>query len=246
MNKMIKRLLLFYVIYGLGLFTITVSAQEAGSLAGNLGHPEDSLGLGEALVTLAWENYPENNAYRHEVDREQEMITQARWSWLDDIGASFNLNEGNLNPEANATNIFFPRYNFRISINAGTFINTPSRVRQAKIGKEIAHENVAQQELAVRREVLSRYYTYLYNLDLLKLRMQSMQDVQSAFTAATRSFNRGEVSLEEYNEALNARNAAEEARIQAERELVLSKLNLEELIGMSLERAQEVVRNQRK
>lgn len=241
-----KRLLLFCVAYGLGLFAFPTAAQSAGRGGGSFGHPEDSLGMGEALVELAWKNYPENNVYRHELKREEEIITQAQWSWLNDIGASFNLNEGNLNPEANTRNIFFPRYNFRVSLSAGTFINTPSRVRQAKIGKEIAHENVAQQELAIRREVLSRYYVYLYNLDLLKLRMQAMQDVQSAYTVATRSFNRGEISLEEYNQALHARNAAEESRLQAERELVLSKLNLEELIGMSLENAQEVVKNQRK
>lgn len=241
-----ERLLLFCVACSLGLISLTVSAQSANGLAGSLGHPNDSLGLGESLVALAWENYPENNTYRYEVKREQELISQARWNWLNDISASFNLNEGNLNPEANATNIFFPRYNFRVSLSVGTVVNTPSRVRQAKIGKQIAGENVEQQQLAIRREVLSRYYVYLYNQDLLKLRMQAMQDVQSAFTAATRSFNRGEISLEEYNQALHARNAAEESRLQAERELVLSKLNLEELIGMSLERAQEVVKNQRK
>lgn len=241
-----KRLLLFCVACALGFISLTVSAQPGDGLAGTLGHPNDSLRLGESLVALAWENYPENNSYRYEVKREQELISQARWDWLNDISASFNLNEGNLNPEANATNIFFPRYNFRVSLSVGTVVNTPSRVRQAKIGKEIAGENVEQQQLAMRREVLSRYYVYLYNQDLLKLRMQAMQDVQSAFTAANRSFNRGEISLEEYNQALHARNAAEESRLQAERELVLSKLNLEELIGMSLERAQEVVKNQRK
>lgn len=200
---------------------------------------DDSLALGEDLVQLAWENHPANEAVRFAVKQEDETITQARWDWLNDLSASFNLNEGNLNPEATGinTNVFFPRYNFRFSLSVGTFINTPSKIRHAKLGREIAEEMVDEQQLSMRREVLSRYYTYLYNINMLKLRMQAFQDVYSSYTSATQSFTNGEISLDEYNKALIARNQAQEARLEAERTVLLSKLSLEELLGMRLEQA---------
>lgn len=200
---------------------------------------DDSLALGEDLVQLAWENHPANEAVRFAVKQEDETVTQARWDWLNDLSASFNLNEGNINPEATGvnTNLFFPRYNFRFALSVGTFVNTPSKIRSAKLGREIAEEMVGEQQLSMRREVLSRYYTYLYNINMLKLRMQAFQDVYSSYTSATQSFTNGEISLDEYNQALIARNQAQEARLEAERTVLLSKLSLEELLGMSLEQA---------
>ncbi len=205
---------------------------------------DDSLAFGEKLVLLAWENHPANDALRFAVEQEEEIVTQARWDWLNDLSASFNLNEGNLNPNAtdNSSNLFFPRYNFRFSLSVGTFVNTPSKIRRAKLGREIAEEMVNEQQLSMRREVLSRYFTYLYNINMLKLKMQSYQDVYSSYTSATQSFTNGEISLDEYNQALQAKNQSQEGRLEAERTLLLSKLALEEIIGMPLERAVDVIK----
>ena len=237
---------LFLILFFVGLFTQKVVAQQndvAVIPTGSAVVDGDSVAFGEALVILAWENYPENDAYRLEVLREEENITQAKWNWMNDIGASFNINEGNINSEA--TSQFFPRYNFRISFSIGTFVLTPSKVRQAKLSTNIAEENLDQQKLAIRREVLSRYYAYLYNIDLLKIRLQSYQDVHSSYTSATQSFRRGEISLDIYNRALIARDQAQEARLEAERGVLMAKLALEELLGMTLDQARTVIRNQR-
>ncbi len=238
---------LFFTLLLAGIFPLSVCGQEVESRVyqENSSVVEgDSVAFGEALVDLAWEHYPQNEAYKLEVLREKESISQARWDWLDGMNVSFNINEGNISNEINP-NLFFPRYNFRFSISAGTFINLPSEVKQAKIRRDIAEENVSQQRLIIRREVLSRYYTYLYNINLLKLRHQSYQDVYSSYTSATQSFRRGEISIDEYNKALVAKDGAQEARYLAERELLLSRLLLEEVIGMSLNRARDVISNKR-
>lgn len=240
---------LFLFLFGL-LFILFIplsaQTQQEGVQKGLiLPAVDDSLALGEALVLLVWEKYPATAALRYAVDQEDENITQARWDWLNDLSASFNLNEGNLNPDATElnSNLFFPRYNFRFSLSVGTFINTPSKIRKAKLGREIAEEMVDEQQLALRREVLSRYYTYLYNIDLLKLKMQAYQDVYSSYSSATQSFTQGEISLDEYNKALKAKNEAQEERLQAERTLLLSKLALEELLGMTVQEAVEVIKS---
>lgn len=201
----------------------------------------DSIAFGEALVALAWKNYPENDAYRIQVRQQDEVIKQAKLEWLDGLTASFNLNEGNLNPSEVNTNLFFPRYNFGFRLSVGSILSTPSKVKFANLGKDIAVENVGQQKLAMRREVLSRYFTYLYALDLLKVKMQAYQDIYSNYTMASQSFRNGEISLDEYNKALGARNNAQEGRLLAQREVVMAELQLEELIGMELERAREII-----
>jgi outer membrane protein TolC len=242
-----NRNLLFFILLLSGLqWPLSSLKAQNKSPQQSLSMPsvDDSLALGEQLVWLAWENHPANDAVRYAVEQEEETITQARWDWLNDFSASFNLNEGNINPDAtgNNTNLFFPRYNFRLAVSVGTFVNTPSKIRRAKLGREIAEEVVDEQQLSMRREVLSRYYTYLYNINLLKLKMQAYQDVYSSYTSATQSFTNGEISLDEYNKALQARNEAQEGKLEAERTLLISKLELEELLGMTLEKAIEVVK----
>lgn len=243
MNK--NSFFLLLMLTGLPWFGISLQAQSPSSQQGLfMPSVDDSLALGEELVLLAWNNYPANETLRFAVKQEEETVTQARWDWLNDLSASFNLNEGNLNPEATGdnTNRFFPRYNFRFSLSVGTFVNTPSKVRRAKLGREIAEEMVGEQQLRMRREVLSRYYNYLYNINMLKLKMQAYQDVYSSYASATQSFTNGEIGLDEYNQALSAKNQAQEGRLEAERTLLLSKLSLEELLGMTLEQAVAVIK----
>lgn len=242
---MMTRAFKFFTILFFGLNAAGLQAQTSLQEPGDFSVvTRDSIAFGEALVALAWKNYPENEAFRLEVKQQDEIITQAKWDWLEGLTASFNLNEGNINPSEANPNLFFPRYNFGFRFSIGSVISTPSKVRYAGLGKGIAEKNVEQQKLAMRREVLSRYFTYLYSLDLLKVKMQAYQDIYSNFTMASQSFRNGEISLDEYNKSLAARNAAQEGRLNAQRELVLAELQLEELIGMELEKAREVIKTE--
>ena len=107
-TKMTKAVL-FLTLFFIGLKPALLQAQTyAGEIT------RDSIAFGEALVALAWKNYPQNDAYRLEVKQEDENITQAKWEWLENLNASFNLNEGNINPDLERTNIFFPpQYSFQ-------------------------------------------------------------------------------------------------------------------------------------
>lgn len=233
-------------------FTLILLGITASGLQGQTSQPQnpedfsvvsrDSIAFGEALVALAWKNYPENDAYRMEVKQQDYIIRQAKYDWLDGLTASFNLNEGNINPSEANPNLFFPRYNFGFRVSVGSILSNPSKVKYAALGKDIASKNVEQQKLAMRREVLSRYYNYLFSLDLLKVQMQAYQDIFSNFTMASQSFRNGEISLDEYNKSLAARNVAQQNRLNAQRELVMAELQLEELIGMELEKAKEIIR----
>lgn len=237
---MMNRITFFLVlIFG---FSISFAyAQEPVQGVSRFPEGLDSLAIGEALVEIAWENYPANEALAFEVEQEDENITIAKWSWLNDLDASFNLNEGNINPEATSSNLFFPRYNLRFSISPGTFISTPSKVKIARLEKQIAQQNVLDQKLAIRKEVLVSYFTFLYSIELLQIKAQAYQDVYSSFRLATESFTNGEITLDEYNKALLAKNTIQQEKLETERAMVLAELELEALLGMSLEKALEII-----
>lgn len=234
---------IFFLLVLVGPGCLDLFSQEQPTITDPVRFPEglDSLAIGEALVEIALENYPAQEALLFEVKQEDENITLARWSWLNDLDASFNLNEGNINPEITQSNLFFPRYNLRFTISPGTFISTPSKVKIAKLQKQIAQKNVLEQQLSIRKEVLVRYFTYLYSIQLLQVQSQAYQDVYSSFRLATEAFTNGEITLDEYNQSLMAKNSAQQIRTEAERSMVIAELELEEVLGMSLERALEII-----
>ena len=116
----------------------------------------------DELVTAAWENYPENKKYDHQVKIAEKNVIRAGYSWLDNIYGTGNLNEFTLNPPSDFQgNLFFPRYNFGVRINLGTFVTVPAEKKIAKEELRIAELNRKQQKIMIRAEVLRRYNRFL-------------------------------------------------------------------------------------
>lgn len=196
----------------------------------------DTVLVGRKLVEYAWNNYPIQPQVRAVVEKSEHQVHIQRWSWLDRLNASFNLNEGNFtNGNDDIANRFFPRYNFSFSFSVGTILNTPREVKIAKQDKLIALEEVELQKLNLQREVLFRYYDYLFALKNLKLKTQNFEDINSTFVSQETAFTSGQISLEDYNSALNGKNMAEEARVAAEYELAKARFSLEEVLANPLE-----------
>ncbi len=204
--------------------------------------PEDAteIGLAERLVQLAWENNPANQEllYRAEVARYDHTL--AKWSWLENVSASGNLNEFTINPEKvqeqNPTfSPFFPRYNFGVSVSLGTIFLTPAKTKQASVNHEITIEQINQQKLALRALVLTRHQDYVMNQKLFDVQNEVTEDEYSEYLLAEQGFKRGDVSLEDFKESTLRYNTELIKRITLERNLNVAKIALEELIGVRLE-----------
>lgn len=193
----------------------------------------------ERLVQLAWQNYPSSEVYTSKVRIAERKISVERFSWTDDIRASFNFNQRNIESGLGSTeetgNNYYPWYNFGLGINLGTFVQTPLRTSIAKEELDIANAYLNQQKLSIRAEVLKRYKAYQLTVELLKIRTQAQDDAYSTHQLITRDFEKGAATLEEFIKSAAAYNAAVEAKLIAEKNLLEAKISLEEMIGVKLE-----------
>src|SRR5688572_7207947 len=96
-----------YLIQIFLLFSaVSVFAQPANNKYNDVIMPRDvdpkilnAMGLSpyeEKLVRLAWENYPSSEIYTSKVRIAEKNISLEKFSWTDDIKASFNFNQRNI------------------------------------------------------------------------------------------------------------------------------------------------------
>jgi len=197
----------------------------------------------ERLVQIAWANNPTVQILNHQVKAAEYGKKIAARNFLNTISATGNLTEYNINPPS-TSNIypsFYPRYNFAMSVNLGYIFTDPIKVKRAQEETAIAVENINSRKLALRAEVLRRYQIYETN--------RRLRDIQASQEVNTRNFyNKAKDKFEkienatvsefyEYTSAEENENNKKAQLLVAERELYLSKVDLEELLGVKLEDA---------
>jgi outer membrane protein TolC len=169
----------------------------------------------------------------------EKKISLERFNWTDDVKASFNFNQRNIEAGLNTSdevgNNFYPWYNFGVSLSVGSFVKAPLRTSIAKEELDIANATLNQQKLSIRAEVLKRYKDYQLKVELLKIRTQAQDDSYSTHQLITRDFEKGAATLEEFIKSAAAYNAAVEAKLIASKNVLESKISLEEMIGVKLE-----------
>jgi len=190
----------------------------------------------EKLIRLAWINNPINDMLRHQVKASEYNEKVFKRNFFNQINATGNLNEFNVSPPAgNAQAIFFPRYNFGATLSLGNFFIDPMRVKRAKEETAIAVSNVNSKKLTLRAEVLRRYQIYITSKELLKVQVEALEDASNLFSTSEQKFKNGEATIVDYNNALEILNSRKTQKITAEREFNISKIDIEELIGVRME-----------
>jgi outer membrane protein TolC len=191
----------------------------------------------EKLVQLAWANNPENQILHHQVNAAVYGEKIAKRNFLNQVQATGNLNEFIISPPATASQfpIFFPRYNFGATLSLGNIFSDPIKVKRAKEETAIAIQQVNSRKLTLRAEVLRRYQMYLTNKELLKVQADALEDASSSFSLAEQKFKNGEATIVDFNSALENLNIRKTQKITAERDFYISKIDIEELIGVKLE-----------
>ncbi|MEN7551578.1 TolC family protein [Rapidithrix thailandica] len=189
----------------------------------------------EKLIRTAWKNYPENKILQHKITISEYEIRKAKVDWSKDIRASFNLNEGNIDPPENGANLFYPRYNMGVTLPLSTLLVTPKQVKIAKQNHQIAKEELNQQKLFIRKIVLIKYQHYLSAKKVFQVQSEITEEQYSKYVLAEQQFKNGEIELETFNETLRSYNTERLNKIKAEEQLLTSKIELEELVGVPLE-----------
>lgn len=210
------------------MFTsILVSAQE--SLIEDINYVQL-----EQFIEMALENYPQNKIMALNEGKVKSMVPMEALSYLDMFNASYYYRPKDkraINPE---NPYVFNGIQYGISVNLGSFVLKPFRIKHAKINYEIAKLESLEYENTLRQEVKNRYYNYISQLKELKIKTQTAQDYKGMADDVALRFERGEVELGEYNSSKVALSSANSSKIQTEVSYLMAKDQLEDIIGKKL------------
>jgi len=199
----------------------------------------DSTSTKEKLIQLAWQNSPQTGILENNLMIAEIKIKSAKLSWLDNIVASGNVNQFNIEPGSDAfdRSQFFPLYNFSVNIPLGIFTSVPQITKIARFEKDNQKKLINESKLVLRAEVLRRYETYLYYENVFKIQIDLTDNLQNTYALIESQFKNGEATLEQFTNISNSYNQQLINQLNAKNNLEIAKINLEEMIGIDLELA---------
>lgn len=192
----------------------------------------------EYLVQLAWLNNPESIIAQSEVKNARDLDKNTRKELLKDFGLTFNLNEGNLRKAGEGSNIFFPRYNFGATVNVFNLTTQKTKNKVSKRAIDIAEQQVNAQKLALRAETLTRYTAFKLARNIYRQRVLAEQEVYANYVLIKQLFETDEETFEKYTAANNAYYAAQEAKLNAEANVLTARYALEAIVGLKWDQIQ--------
>ena len=189
----------------------------------------------EKYIEAAQKNYPRKQILAQNTEVARNNVPIAAVSYLDAFSASYIYRPD----EATAINVVNPYvvngFQFGVSVNLGNFLQKPFEVKKAKAELKVAQLEEKEYASVLANEVKTRYYNYIYQLNELKLKTQSAQDNKTVSDDLRYKFEKGEITLQGYNEARISLSGSNSEKIQAELEFLKAKDALEQIIGKKLE-----------
>jgi outer membrane protein TolC len=189
----------------------------------------------ERLVQLALQN-PTFEIADRTVAVTQYQLRYAKSSWLSAISAQGNLNEFSINKSAAGSNpIYYPKYNFGLSIPLDIFSRVTNNVRVARENYMIAIAQKNDKYRQIRVDVLTKYEDYVLAKENLQFQIQIAGDEYATYKRAAQDFSDGIIKLEDLNTANKAWVTEQVKRLAMQRDFNVSKLLVEQMIGVKLD-----------
>ena len=216
------------------IFTISFFAaksQSAPSTASMI--PDVSYAELDKYIAAAKENYPRVKAFDHRVAAANVNVNKAKLGWFDLFTFSFLYSPNNSTTLVNPS--ILNGYQLGIFFNLGSLLQKPFLMKQAKEELTVSQFERDEYYINLATMVRQRYFVYIQQLTILKLREQAEQDAETNMEVAKHKFERGEATLDDYNKALSNMSDHTQSKIEGEGALLVAKSSLEELVGKKLE-----------
>lgn len=195
------------------------------------------------LVQLAWKNTPINQSLFYQVELHEQEKLIAKKAWMNDLSATFNLNNISLSQIIYGDQIdvpvFFPIYNVTAGFNLGTLFGRKHFIAIAEQRRLQALTQIDQRKLELRRDVIERYQAIVNARDISEVRRQAERDIYNNYLLMSEKFKISEVSFEDFNQAASSYYASKEGSAVSEGEIAITINRLEELIGIPFEDAEK-------
>ena len=195
--------------------------------------PEVSNVFLNKLIDTAKKYHPRVRTFDHRIIIANDNIKKAQLTWFDLFTFSFLYSPNNSTTLVNPS--ILNGYQVGIYFNFSNHLLKPHLVKQAKEELAITKLQKEENDLSLVAEVKARYYRYVLQQTLIKIRSLSVVDAEVIMKQLKYRFEKGEESFDNYNKVLVNYGDKRQAVIQTEAELLIAKSNLEELLGKKLE-----------
>lgn len=215
----------------------TLSAQDKtlNALNSDIQTSSNDSAIRESLVSLALQNC-DKKISDLQVNIAKDHIGAAKAGWLNTMFVSSYWNEFSINPTPkDQYNFYYPKYNMGISIPLGLFITVPKNVKMARSQYRIAEEQQKLKVLSIKNQVLTKYEDFVMFKQQLTIQSVITDNEYNALLQAEKKFRSGEIDVNAYNLEIKNYNVELSKKITIRHNLAIAKLDLEELIGTSLE-----------
>lgn len=188
----------------------------------------------ERYIEMAKAYYPQRQILNEQENIAKNQHIMANISYLDLFSANYYYRPDE-KEALNALNPYVTNgFQLGVTLNLGTYLQKPFQAKSAKSNVKIAQLEKQILDTQLEKEVKNRYYNYILQLRELKLKTIEAQDINGTSQSITSRFEKGEITLEEYNAARAAVSASASTKMQTELEYLRAKDDLEEIIGAKL------------
>ncbi|KQM78512.1 hypothetical protein ASE74_13490 [Pedobacter sp. Leaf216] len=185
-------------------------------------------------IELAKKNYAKRKVQQATTESFKQDIGAAKMSYLDMFGASYIYRPQGKTVVDPVNPYNVNGFQLGINFNLGSFLQKPYNVKKAKANYMIAKYQELDFDNGLIVEVKKRYYDFLLQTSLLKVYTQSTQDSKGVAESSRYKFEKGQVTLDVYNQSRIAQTSAISLQVQAESDYLKAKDLLEEVIGQPL------------
>src|SRR5690606_12198016 len=183
---------------------------------------------------LAKEHYPQRKVISEQENIAKNNVTVANLSYLEPLNANYYWRpeeQKTINPEnPYITNGF----QLGININPSSLFAKPFQVKSAKSNHRIAQYQKEAYDAELEKQVKTRYYNYVLQLKEFKLKTMAAQTAKGSFLDISNSYQRGEITAEEYTEARDLIAESDYSKLEAEVAFLSARDDLEEIIGIKV------------
>lgn len=194
--------------------------------------PELSYPFLEKLIFTAKQNYPRMKSNQHRISIAELNLKRTKMSWLDFFTLSAFYSPST---SVTLTNATLTGVQIGLFINFSQIIQKPTAIKLSKEEVTLAKLQFDEYALTIEAEVKDRYFKYMQQVTILKLRNQTALDADLIFKQIKYKFERGEDSFENYSKAMMQNADMKQRVIDTEGLILVAKIKLEELVGKTLE-----------
>lgn len=186
----------------------------------------------EKLIVVAKANYPKMKAYQQGVEIANLGLKKAKLSYFEILSFSYLFSptgtQAALNPAV------MTGYQFGLFMNIGAILQKPGLIKQAKGEVKVAQYEQDTYDLNLEAEVKKRYYTYVKQKVLFRLKSETLLDIESMLKEVRYKYENGTETLDNYNKVLIMYSENMAGKLGIESDLYIAQSNLEEILGQKL------------